>query len=192
MSTEYENLFPTMLSVRPLNDRDESTGQDGQDTLPHSHVLPQADGWVTGGMPALEGTLDDLLCAGASLQAANVGECLDTLQEQSLDSLYALLDAAGVNRNERLVLSLDMDGTLHVSEHPQQAIIIAALAAHPAIAMRMRIMAALALAERGMDDLVLAKRLMRSNALRKDSDSTRLFQACLKGGLSHFHLVRKN
>lgn len=191
MSTEYENLFPTMLSVRPRNDGDNST--DSADALAHAFVMPLPDGWVTGGMPALEGTLEDLLNAGASLRTANIDECLDNLQEQSLDSLYALLDAAGVSRNERLVLSLDMNGTLHVSEHPQQAVIIAALAAHPAIATNMRTMAALALAERGMDDLVLAKRMMHS-APRKEMPSSdeRFFQACLKGGLSHFHLVRKN
>ena len=62
-------------------------------------------------------------------------------------------------------------------------------------------MAALALAEKGMAELRLADKLLRKALQDDDTDKPRddgeiqpmpLFQACLQGALSHFHLLKKD
>lgn len=190
MAPEFDTSYPPMLSVRPFAD---AGGVDGPDNC--AAAGPAApDGPVRFGEgPAcrVEGAawteaLDELLGVGSALRADVVEEELDGMQEQTLDALYALLDRAGVSRDERLVIVLDRGGCLDVGEHPQRDQVLAQLRAHPGIAERLRAMAALALTERGMQDVTLAGRMLRGGG----NGDERIFQATLKGGLSHFHLVR--
>ena len=109
------------------------------------------------------------------------------MQADALDSLYALLDGAGVDRGERLVIGLDERGGVSVDEHPQRERVLALLESHPRVADKLRRMAALALTGRGVRDIARAEDMLAGHG----GEGERVFQACLKGGLSHFHLLRK-
>lgn len=123
----------------------------------------------------------------AVLDASELENVQDEMQERVLDILFSLLDEAGVSRAERLVLVLDAGGRVDVEEHPQREKVASLLAAHPRLAERLRELAALALAERGMNDISRAGKLLRG----RGEEGGRIFQACLKGGLSHCHLIRE-
>ncbi len=118
---------------------------------------------------------------------ADVGDELDRMQERILADLYARMDRAGISRDERLVISLAPSGLLDVGEHPQRESMLAILDEHPELAEHMRRMAALALTERGLTDILLADDVLHGAG----RESARIFQASLKGPLSHFHLVRQ-
>ena len=126
-------------------------------------------------------TLEALKRTGAPLGEAEVEEA------EALDSLYALLDGAGVDRGERLVIGLDERGGVSVDEHPQRERVLALLESHPRVADKLRRMAALALTGRGVRDIARAEDMLAGHG----GEGERVFQACLKGGLSHFHLLRK-
>lgn len=142
---------------------------------------------VTAPARAWTDTLEVLARTGAALDEATVEETLDAMQEDALAGLDALLDEAGIDRGERLVIGLDGRGGLDVDDHPQRERVLELLARHPALADTLRRMAALALTGRGARDIARAEGLMNGDG----AEGGRVFQACLKGGLSHFHLVRK-
>lgn len=180
-------LSPSMLVVRCR--RESGSGRDS------AHVADDAPVRFGEGPnrimnvpePAWTDVVADLARTGAPLDENSVEEALDAMQEETLDSLYALLDNAGVDRGERLVIGLDGRGRLEVDEHPQRERVLALLDAQPRLAERLRHMAALALTGRGMRDIARAGALLAGEG----AEDGRVFQACLKGGLSHFHLVRE-
>lgn len=177
-------LSPSMLALCPENGT--------------NHALAEADGDASArfsegpyGLTDVTETwadrLEGLARVGSALDETRVEETLDLMQADALSSLYALLDGAGIDRGERLVIGLDERGEVSVDEHPQREQVRALLEAHPLVVDKLRRIAALALTGRGMRDITRADHLLTGHG----GKSERLFQACLKGSLSHFHLVQK-
>ena len=130
-------------------------------------------------------------CAPGEVPATGVWDTLvaehkmNKAQERVLRMLHSRMEAAGISREDRLVIAVDAGGQVNVGPHPQREQICAILAATPGIAGELRCMAALALTERGMRQMVQAEYVLNGTG----EGCEHVFQACLKGGLSHFHLL---
>lgn len=172
-----------MLSIRPAGTPPPERGECGADRAEWQerieHILRE-------GSPFLSDKLDD---------------ALDTLQEHTLADIHALMESLEISSARRLVFTLDREGRLDAGEHPRREALRALLRVHPEITGNIRTMAALALAEKGMAELRLADKLLRKALQDDDTDKPRddgeiqpmpLFQACLQGALSHFHLLKKD
>lgn len=172
-----------MLALCPKNGTEHAVAAHGEAFAPlgegPSAVADAAETWMD--------RLESLAREGSALSEAEVEETLDLMQADALSSLYALLNAAGIDRGDRLVIGLDGRGMVSVDEHPQREEVLALLEAHPRVTDKLRRIAALALTGRGMRDITRARHLLTGH----DGKGERLFQACLKGSLSHFHLVQK-
>lgn len=176
---------PSMLALCPCpeNDAAHTLPEDGGASV----CFGEAPRAVTDVTEAWTDRLENLARVASSLDEAEVEEALDLMQADTLSSLYALLDGAGIDRGERLVIGLDGCGAVSVDDHPQREQVLALLEAHPRVAGKLRRIAALALSGRGMRDITRAEQVLTGH----DGKGERLFQACLKGSLSHFHLVQK-
>lgn len=187
VAPDYDFSSPSsMLSLLSARSRAEGreTGNDGPARFGEGPTR------VVDGPACPVRSLQTVLAVDRELAALVDGqeleEAQDEMEERALDALYALLDQAGVSRDERLVIVLREDGKVEVDEHPQRDRVQALLAANPELTGSLRDMAALALAARGMNDISRAGRLLRGQG----ESGGRVFQTCLKGGLAHCHLVR--
>lgn len=190
MAPEFPfGLSPSMLAVRSRRaNGTECNLADGVDMDDDASVrFGEGPRRITDLTETWPEALEALKRTGAPLGEAEVEEALDAMQADALDSLYALLDGAGVDRGERLVIGLDERGGVSVDEHPQRERVLALLESHPRVADKLRRMAALALTGRGVRDIARAEGMLAGHG----GEGERVFQACLKGGLSHFHLLRK-
>ena len=177
-------LSPSMLALCPENGAERTLAEADGDAPARFGEGPRV---VTDVTEIWADRLKNLGRIGSALDETGVEETLDLMQTDALNSLYALLDGAGIDRGERLVIGLDECGKVSVDEHPQREQVLALLEAQPPVVDKLRRIAALALTGRGMRDIARAEHLLTGH----DGKSERLFQACLKGSLSHFHLVRK-
>lgn len=176
-------LSPSMLALCPENGTDHTIAVDS-DALARFGEGPRC---LADATETWMDRLESLARTGSILGETEVEESLDLMQADVLNSLYAMLDAAGIDRGERLVIGLDDQGVVSVDEHPQREQVLALLEARPLVTDKLRRIAALALTGRGVSDIARAEHLLTGQGGR----SERLFQACLKGSLSHFHLVQK-
>lgn len=181
---EYRSV---MLSIRPI---------DGSPPVPED-IRPgtNRDIW--------KASVNNALQAGAPFLSDALDDTLDSLQEHTLADIYTLMESMNISLAQRIVLTLDKEGRLDAAEHPQREAIRELLRIHPEVATGIRSMAALAVAEKSMTELCLADRLLQhvpadnaddAEAAPCEGEEARrelIFQACLQGSLSHFHLVKK-
>ncbi len=162
-----ETSYAAMLSVR----------------LSPGNCLPVCD-------PAKEQTAEELSlnlreALDLPLPSGEKGELMaEAIQEQALDILRRRMHEAGITPDQRIVLTLDAGGHIHAAEHPDRER-LEDLARKEPLPRLFRQIAAISLTGRGLDDLRLAHGLLQGN-----EGAEPLLQACLKGALSHFHLVR--
>ena len=186
MAPEFDIFsFPSMLAVhfRPEegSTSDETYVRPGEG--PHRILTEETGPW--------EQASDTVQRAEVALHAVvntpDLEKLQDDMQEHTLALLRELLDRAGVSREERLVIVVDEGGGVDVAEHPQRELALSVLAEHPQLREKLRAMAAGALLARGMDDISRANHVLREHG----GEGGKIFQACLKGSLSHCHLVRE-
>lgn len=134
-----------------------------------------------------ENIINKLQCQ-ASIDLELLDAWQDSLQEAILLELYELFQKEDIDLDERLVIILSGDGRLEARDHCQQGRINELLAKKPELGTKMQTMAALALIQRGVTDLEQARLLFEAESRPQQE----IFQACLRGSLSHFHLLSKN
>ena len=110
---------------------------------------------------------------------------LNNMQEAIVSQLYVLFKNHGIELEDRLAIGVNPHGDLEIYGHPQRAEIMRILENNSLIHKELCIMAVMALTERGLGDLAMAKEMLKGDA----TERRRIFQACLKGALAHFHLV---
>ena len=110
---------------------------------------------------------------------------LDNMQNAIVSQLFNLLKENGITLEDRIAIGVSSIGKLEIYGHPQRSEIMQLLENNHIIHKELCLMAVMTLTERGLGDLAMAGDMLKGDS----AEERKIFQACLKGALAHFHLI---
>lgn len=193
--SELQNIsaFSAMLHVRESDKAVEPNAQNASDTIDGLKAA-RFDAQISHEHKHLEEKLHAVLTQWQhestewppTSESQNWNDWSEQLQERALDLVYTVLHQANISTENRVVIALDASGTLQLKQ-PQSPALENKLAEAESLRKALLQLTALELADQALQHLEQALNLLQNNT----QGNQLIYQACLQGALSHFHLLKQ-